>query len=100
MPSDYKLVAQTREANGDKQPKDKQPEDKPKSKQPADDGNRSRIVIEPAPESVPVPKKKEDELSPGYILRQKGQHIDRNIYDPFDKDYSKRPGAPEPIKSA
>lgn len=84
MSNDYRLAAQAREASGDKQPKD--------------DGNRSRTVIEPAPDEL-VPKK-ENPLSPGVILRGNGQHIDRNIIDPFDKNYAKRPGAKPPIRTA
>jgi hypothetical protein len=36
---------------------------------------------------------------PKKILKSDTQHIDKNVYDPYDKDYSHRAGAPEPVKT-
>ena len=46
-----------------------------------DDGNRSTMTIEPAPNSPPL-KQNDLDLTPQHLLTQPNQHFDRNIYTP------------------
>jgi len=37
--------------------------------------------------------------NPKVLLKSDTQRIDKNVYDPFDKNYSHRADAPEPVKT-
>jgi hypothetical protein len=59
--------------------------------------NKSRIVIE----GIDEPKEKQDPMTgvttPGRLLKSDTQRIDKNVIDPYSKDYGKRPGVNEPV---
>lgn len=60
--------------------------------------DKNRVVIE----GVDEPKR--DPMTgvtdPKKLLKSDTQRIDRNVYDPNSPSYLKRPGAPEPVKTA